>query len=77
MFLTNKKAVMSVLDTLDIVAFNPLQNNNPSAVLHRKLIAKIVEQIQLTTNNDYICTQHKWVTDEHGNQRKVVVAKPV
>ena len=38
---------MTVLDTLNFVAFNPLQNNNPIAVRRRKLIAKIDEQIQL------------------------------
>ena len=68
---------MTVLDTLNFVAFNPLQNNNPIAVRRRKLIAKIDEQIQLAANKDYIPTQHKWVTDEHGNQRKVEVAKRV
>ena len=68
---------MTVLDTLNFVAFNPLQNNNPIAVRRRKLIAKIDEQIQLATNKDYTPTQHKWVTDEHGNQRKVEVAKRV
>ena len=68
---------MTVLDTLNFVAFNPLQNNNPIAVRRRKLIAKIDEQIQLAANKDYTPTQHKWVTDEHGNQRKVEVAKRV
>ena len=38
---------MTVLDTLNFVAFNPLQNNNPIAVRRRKLIAKIDEQINL------------------------------
>ena len=68
---------MTVLDTLNFVAFNPLQNNNPIAVRRRKLIAKIDEQIQLAVNKDYTPTQHKWVTDEHGTQRKVEVAKRV
>ena len=68
---------MTVLDTLNFVAFNPLQNNNPIAVRRRKLIAKIDEQIQLEANRDYTPTQHKWVTDADGNQRKVEVAKCV
>ena len=68
---------MTVLDTLNSVAFNPLQNNNPIAVRRRKLIAKIDEQIQLAANKDYTPTQHKWVTDEDGSQRKVEVAKRV
>ena len=68
---------MTVLDKLTFVAFNPLQNNNPIAVRCRKLIAKIYEQIQLASNKDYTPTQHKWVTDEHGNQHKVEVPKRV
>ena len=68
---------MTVLDTLNFVAFNPLQNNNPIAVRRRKLIAKIDEQIQLAANKDYTPTQHKWVTDEYGTQRKVEVAKRI
>jgi hypothetical protein len=43
--LANKEAIMTVLDTLNFVAFNPLQNNNPIAVRRRKLMAKIDEQI--------------------------------
>ena len=66
---------MTILDTLNFVAFNPLQINNPIAVRRRNLIAKIDEQIQLVANKDYTPTQHKWVTDEHGNQRKVEFAK--
>ena len=68
---------MTVLDTLNFVAFNPLQNNNPIAVRRRKLMAKLDEQIQLATNKDYTPTQHKWVTDDEGSQRKVEVAKRV
>ena len=44
---------MTVLDTINFVAFNPLQKNNPIAVRCRKLIAKIDEQIQLAANKDY------------------------
>ena len=43
MLLANKEAVMTVLDTLNFVTFNPLQNKNPIAVRRRKLIAKIDE----------------------------------
>ena len=68
---------MTVLDTLNFVAFNPLKNINPIAVRRRKLMAKINEQIQLATNKDYTPTQHKWVTDEQGKQTKVEVAKRV
>jgi len=73
----NKEAVMTVLDTLNFVAFNPLQNNNPIAVRRRKLMAKIDEQTQLATIKDYTPTQHKWVTDDEGKQTKVEVTKRV
>jgi hypothetical protein len=68
---------MTVLDTMNFVVFNLLQNNNLIAVRHRKLIAKIDEQIQLNVNKDYTPTQHEWVSEEHGNQRKVEVSKCV
>ena len=68
---------MTVIDTLNFVALNPLKNYNPISVPHRKLMAKIDEQIQLATNKDYTPTQHKWVTDEQGKQTKVEVAKRV
>ena len=68
---------MTVLDTLNFVAFKQLHNNNPIAVRRRKLIAKIDEQIQLATNTDFTPTQHKWVTDEHGNQKRIEVPKRV
>ena len=68
---------MTLLDTLNFVSFNPLKNHNPIAVRRRKLIAKIDEQIQLATNQQYTPTKLKWVTDENGNQRKVEVAKRV
>ena len=68
---------MTVLDTLNFVAFNSLQSNNPIAIRRRKLIAKIDAQIQLAANKDYTPTQHKWVTDEHGNQCNVEVSKRV
>ena len=68
---------MTVLDTLNFVAFIPLQNNNPIAVRRRKLMAKIDEQTQLATNKDFTHTQHKWVTDDEGKQTKVEVGKRV
>ena len=68
---------MTVLDTLNFVEFKPLANNNPIAVRRRKLIAKLDEQIQLAVDKDYTPTQHKWVADADGNQKKVEVAKRV
>jgi hypothetical protein len=77
MLLAKEEAVMTVLDKLNFVAFNPLANNNPIAVRRRKLIAKIDEQIQIATNSDYSPTQYKWVTDSEGNQKRVEVSKRV
>jgi hypothetical protein len=77
MLLANEEADMTVLDTLNFVAFKPLANNNPIAVRRRKLVAKIDEQIQLASDKDYTPTQHKWITDADGNQKKVEVAKRV
>ena len=68
---------MTVLNTLNFVAFKPLQNKNPIAVRRRKLMAKIDEQIQIASDKDYTPTQHKWVTDGEGKQTKVEVAKRV
>lgn len=68
---------MTLLDTLNLVAFNPLANKNPIAARRQKLMAKIDEQIQLSTNKDYIPTQQKWVTDDEGKQTKVEVTKRV
>ena len=56
MLLANKEAVMTILNTLNFVAFNPLQSNNPIAVRRHKRIAKIDEQIQLAENKDYTPT---------------------
>ena len=53
---------MTVLDTLNFVVFDPIQNNNPTAVRRCKLMAKMDEQIQLASNKGYTPAQHKWVT---------------
>ena len=68
---------MTILDTLNFVVFNPFANNNPTAMRRCKLIAKLDEQIQLAVDKDYTPTQHKWITDADGNQKKVEVAKRV
>ena len=72
MLLAKKEAVMTVLNTVNFVAFNPLQNNNPVAVRRRKLVAKINEQIQFATDKDYTPTQHKWITDADGKLSNIV-----
>lgn len=47
MLLANDEAVMPILDTLNFVAFIPLQNNNSIAVMRRKLMAQIYEKFNL------------------------------
>ena len=68
---------MTVLDTLNFVAFNPLQNNNPIAVRRRKLIAKIDEQIQLAANKTTRLRSINGLLTNMVSQRKVEVAKRV
>jgi hypothetical protein len=77
MLLANKEADMTVLNTLNFVAFKPLANNNPVAVRRRKLIAKIEEQLLLAGDSDYAPTKTKWITDGEGNQKKIEVPKRV
>ena len=68
---------MTLLDTLNFVAFKPLAKNNPIEVCCRKLIARLDEQIQLAANKDYTPTQYKGVIYADGNQKKVKVAKRI
>ena len=68
---------MSVLGSGKFTAFKPLINTNAFAVRRRKLIAKLDEQIQLTTIKDYPSTQQKWTIDGECNQDKVEISKRV
>ena len=77
MRLANKEAVMTLLDTLNFVVFKPLANKPRIEVCLRKLIAKLDKQIQLAAHKDYTPTQHQWVIDADGNQKKIKVAKHV
>jgi len=66
---------MTVLNTLNFVAFKPLAQTDPVAIRRRKLVAKIEEQIQLAKDPSYSPKKHKWITDGDGNQRKLEVPK--
>jgi hypothetical protein len=66
---------MTVLNTLNFVAFKPQTQTNPVAMRRRKLIAKIEEQIQLAKDPSHSPKKHKWITDSDGNQRKLEVPK--
>ncbi len=61
---------MTAPDTLNFVAFNPLQNHNPIAVRLRKLIAKIDDQIQLAANKEYSPSKlNRLLTNEETKRR--------
>ena len=68
---------MSMLSTLNLVAFTPANPSNPVINRRKKLLAKLDEQIELATNPQFTPTKHKWVTDSEGNQKKIEVAKRV
>ena len=68
---------MSVLNSLKLVSFSPINNTSPEAARRRKLIAKIDEQLALAANPDYQPTKSKRVKDEDGNVQKVEVKKRI
>ena len=59
------------------MAFKPLIKTTAFAVRRRKLIAKLDEQIQVTTIKDYTATQQKCTIDGECNQDKVEIYKRV
>jgi hypothetical protein len=68
---------MTVLNSLKLVPFSPVNDNNVEATRRRKLIAKIEEQLAFAANADYQPTKIKRVKDADGNVEKVEVAKRV
>jgi len=68
---------MSVLNSLKLVSFSPVNSNTVEATRKRKLIAKIDEQLALAANPDYQPTKMKRVKDEDGNVQKVEVKKRI
>jgi hypothetical protein len=68
---------MSMLSTLNLVAFTPAASSSPIISRRKKLLSKIDEQIELASNPNHTPTKHKWITDSEGNQKKVEVAKRV
>ena len=68
---------MTILNTLNFVAFSTANNSDPIIARRRKLIAKIEEQIQLSNDPNYLPIKTKWITDADGNQRKIDVPKRI
>jgi len=68
---------MTILNTLNFVAFNAASNSDPIVARRRKLIAKIEEQIQLANDPNYLPIKTKWITDADGHQRKIDVPKRI
>ena len=68
---------MTVLNSLKLVSFSPVNNNTVEATRRRKLIAKIEEQLVFAANADYQPTKIKRIKDAEGNVEKVEVAKRV
>ena len=68
---------MSMLSTLNLVAFTPAASSSPIMSRRKKLLSKIDEQIELASNPNHTPTKHKWITDSEGNQKKVEVSKRV
>ncbi|MFC1779101.1 DUF6641 family protein [Thermodesulfobacteriota bacterium] len=77
MLLNTKEVIMTVLNSLKLVSFSPVNDNNVEATRRRKLVEKIDEQLALAANADYQPTKIKRVKDAEGNVEKVEVAKRV
>jgi hypothetical protein len=56
---------------------NKRYSNNVFLKRRRKLIAKIEEQILITTDSNYKPTKTKWVPNENGTERKLEIPKRV
>ena len=54
MLLANKEAVMAVLDTLNFVAFKPLQSSNPITVCRQNWLQRLTKK----SNLQIIKTKH-------------------
>ena len=68
---------MTVLNSLKLVSYAPVNNNTTEATRRRKLVAKIDEQLALAANADYQPTKIKRVKDAESNVEKVEVAKRI
>jgi hypothetical protein len=66
---------MALLKSLELSPYNPTNRNNSFLKRRRKLIAKIDEQILLTTDSNYKPTKINWARNEDGTERKFEIPK--
>ena len=68
---------MALLNVHKLTLYKRTNRNNSFLKRRRKLIAKIDEQILLTTDSNYKPTKIKWVHNEDGTERKLEIPKRV
>ena len=68
---------MTVLTSMNLVAYERESARDPKILRRKKLIAKIEEQIQLATDPNFQPMKTKWIKDEYGSDQKVTVPKRV
>ena len=68
---------MTVLTSMNLVAYERESARDPKILRRKKLIAKIEEQIQLASDPQFQPVKTKWIKDEYGSDQKVTVPKRV
>ena len=68
---------MALLNSHKLTLFKPTNRNNSFLKRRRKIIAKIDEQILITTDSSYKPTKIKWVHNEDGTERKLEIPKRI
>ena len=68
---------MAFLNSHKLTLYEPINRNNSFLKRRRKLIAKIDEQIFITTDSSYKPKKIKWVRNEDGTERKLEIPKRV
>jgi hypothetical protein len=68
---------MVFLNSHKLTLYESTSRNNSFLKRRRKLIAKIDEQILLTTDSNYKPTKIKWVHNEDGTERKLEIPKRI
>ena len=68
---------MALLNSHKLRLYVRTNRNNSFLKRRRKLIAKIDEQILITTDSSYKPTKIKWVHNEDGTERKLEIPKRI
>jgi hypothetical protein len=69
--------IMSKLNTLNLITYVRQNNKDPKLKRRSKLIEKLNEQILLAKDSTYSPTTRKWIIDDSGERKRVVVAKRI